>query len=224
MTKTLLTTAALVALTVPAMAQDKSGTTYTPQPAAASTAAPTPVYRAPAQTETTTSYDSGTSALTGAYLGVYGGYGWTDADTAAGGFDMDGADYGIFAGYKFDQLLDNSMGINAAIEAFYGWSGQDDDVAGVSVEKDHEWGINFRPGISISETINPYAILGYRNTNFEAAGSDEDYSGFDLGIGTELVAWGNVGLRLDYTHTFYEEKNGLDPDEDNIRVGLAYHF
>lgn len=232
MTNKLFTTAAFFALAVsafavPASAQDKSGRTYTPQPQAAApapAAAPQPVYKA-ANTSTSTSYDSGSSALTGAYVGVYGGYGWTDADTGAGGnFDMDGEDYGLFAGYKLDRLFENNLGITAAVEAFYGWSGQEDDVAGVKLEKDHEWGVSFRPGFSISETINPYAILGYRRTNFEAAGSDEDYDGFDLGIGTELIAWGNMGLRLDYTHTFYGEENGVDPDEDNIRVGLSYHF
>jgi opacity protein-like surface antigen len=170
------------------------------------------------------------------YLGGYGGYGWTDAETDIAGvddFDVNGADYGVFVGYELDRLLDPSWGISGALEIYYGWSNadDDDDVAAASIEKDHEWGINFRPGLSFlsyGSVINPYGIIGYRNTKFEvdsAAGSgDDDYDGLDLGIGTELVTWDRVGLRLDYTHTFYEDKNGIDPDEDDIRVGLSYHF
>lgn len=178
--------------------------------------------------QTTSDYNS---PLTGAYFGAYGGYGWTDLDSSVGTADVNGGDYGLFAGMKLDQWLQNNIGINGALEVFYGWSGADDTVAGIDVEKDHEWGINFRPGLSflsMNGAINPYGIIGYRRTNFEASAGaiagDEDYNGLDLGIGTEVMSWNNVGLRLDYTHTFYEEKNGIDPDEDNLRVGLAYHF
>lgn len=233
MKRILLTACAVMALTAPGYAQDKSGGTYSPQPSE-----PTPVYRAPAATTTNTTIyeESGSSPLTGAYIGAYGGYGWTDVETDIAGaddFDVNGWDYGLFAGYKFDEFMGNSMGMNAAIEAFYGWSNadDDDDIVAASVEKDHEWGINFRPGLSflsMGTAINPYGIIGYRRTNFDASAAgvsdDEDFDGLDLGIGTELVAWGNVGMRIDYTHTFYEENGGVDPDEDDIRVGLAYHF
>lgn len=173
-----------------------------------------------------------TTPSTGFYAGVFGGYGWTDVDAAAGpAFDVDGGDYGIMAGYELGGLLQNNfnLGIQGALEISYAWSSADDTVGGVTTEKNHEWGINFRPGLTfisnaMAMDLKPYAILGYRRAEFESAGGDEGYDGFELGIGTELVAYGDYGVRLDYTHVFYEDKGGLDPDENDLRLGLTYHF
>ena len=63
-----------------------------------------------------------TTNLTGAYVGVYGGYGWINASSA----DVNGWDTGLFAGYKLDKVMGWSNGYvfggNAAIEGFYGLS------------------------------------------------------------------------------------------------------
>lgn len=175
---------------------------------------------APALAET-----NSTTNLTGSYVGVYGGYGWSDVGAA----DVSGWDTGVFAGYKVDHVMDFTNGYvfggNAAIEAFYGTSNA--DAAGL--DKDQDWGVSFRPGLSILDSVtsdigvNPYAILGYRNTEFDS-GTSEDYDGFELGIGTELVAYGNAGIRLDYSHTWYASEAGVDPESDDLRLGLSYHF
>lgn len=180
------------------------------------------------------------SDRSGVYLGGYGGYGWTDADITGGpSADINGMDYGIFAGYQLDAMFRNmNMGLNGSIEAFYGWSDADDtiSIAGVpiDVEKDHEWGINFRPGMTFIDEvtapvgIKPYGIIGYRQAQFSASGAgasgDDTYHGFELGIGTELIAFNDFGVRLDYSHVWYGEENGIDPDEDDLRLGVAYHF
>lgn len=178
--------------------------------------------------------------LSGVYAGGFGGYSWTDTDVTGGGdLDINGGDYGLFLGYQMDTLLDRSigMGLNGALEFHYAWSDADETtlVAGVpvGVEKDHEWGISFRPGLSFVDQyaplgLKPYGILGYRNAEYTAstvgASSSEHYDGFELGIGTELIAYEDFGVRLDYSHVFYGEENGIDPDEDDLRLGLAYHF
>tara|TARA_B100000378_G_scaffold260203_1_gene240734 strand:+ start:1287 stop:1859 length:573 start_codon:yes stop_codon:yes gene_type:complete len=190
MTRLLLATAAVVAISAPAMADNYNNNS----PFA--------------------------SALTGAYIGAMGGYTYVDADVPGGDVNLDGGDYGVFVGYKLDQYLQNTIGVNGAIEAHYAWSGADDD----GLEKDNEWGVSFRPGLSISESINPYGILGYKRAEFEAGGDSEDFNGFELGIGTELVAYGDFGIRAEYAHTFYSEEGDIDPDEDTLRVGVAYHF
>jgi outer membrane immunogenic protein len=183
---------------------------------------------------------AGDRTFAGPYVGAYGGYGWTNADVSGTSVEVEpnGGDYGIYAGFQADRLLDTTinrtgLGLTGAVEFHYGWSGADDTVAGVNFEKDHEWGVNFRPGLTFLNNdavvdVAPYAIIGYRSTEYEASGAgasgDETYDGFELGIGTELVAYDNVGVRLDYTHVWYGEENGFDPDEDNVRVGVGYKF
>lgn len=177
--------------------------------------------------------------FTGPYAGVYGGYGWTDADNQNGADPSpDGGDYGIYAGFMADTLLDSTinktgLGLTGAIELHYGWSDADDTVGGVNVEKNDEFGVSFKPGMAFLNNdyivdVNPYGIIGYRRTEFEATSAGvsnkEDYDGFELGIGTKIMAWDHIGVRLDYTHVWYGEENGIDPDEDNIRLGVGYNF
>ncbi|HEY8963525.1 MAG TPA: porin family protein [Alphaproteobacteria bacterium] len=229
MKKYLLLTAAVFVLIPHAQAQDKYGSTYSNQVSTTSQSQATtaPVYHS-TQTTTSTS-DYGSEPLTGFYLGAEGGYGWSDLETTAGDLDLSGANYGLFAGYKMDHWLENmGIGMTGALEFHYDWSNAEEDVAGVTIEKDHEWGIDFRPGISISDNFNPYGIIGYERAQFSGSAGgltgEENFDGFVLGAGTELVSWDKVGMRLDYTHTWYGEESGVDPDEDEVKLGLAYHF
>lgn len=190
----------------------------------------------------TTSNDVHLSPLSGFYIGGQGGYGWTDLEIEGTGVepDVDGWDYGVFVGYKVDAILDRTvnnwgLGMNGAIEFHYNWSEADDSIGVVDFEKNHDWGVSFRPGFSaISDMtapfgVNPYLILGYKRAEYEGSitgvgSASENYNGFELGIGTELVAYGDFGIRLDYSHTFYGEKDGIDPDENNLMLGVSYHF
>lgn len=180
------------------------------------------------------------SPLSGFYAGGFGGFSWNDVESGSGAdFNTNGGDYGLFVGYSLDTLLNNrlGLGINASIEGHYAWSTADDNmtVAGIalSAEKQHEWGVSFRPGLSFINSympldMKPYAILGYREAQYETtvAGvkNSEDLHGFELGFGSELIAYKDFGVRLDYSHVFYDNKDGLEADEDDLRLGVAYHF
>lgn len=168
------------------------------------------------------------------YVGIQGGYTTGESEVGSTDIDVDGGDYGVFAGIKADALLDQTvnrlgLGLTGAIETHYNWSDADGSSGGVDLEKDHDWGVSFRPGLNfISDVtplnINPYGILGYRRAEFEANSSDENFDGFELGIGTELVAYENVGIRAEYSYTWYSEEDDIDPSEHNMRIGAAYHF
>lgn len=180
------------------------------------------------------------SPLTGAYVGVMGGYTWGESDSSIAGVnpEVSGDEYGVFAGYKVDSLLDSTvnrmgLGLNGAVEAHYMFSTADDTDGGATFDKNGEFGLSFRPGVSFIDEmspmgLNPYAIIGWKRTNFEASGGgvaiDKTYDGFELGIGTEVLAYEDYGIRIDYSHTWYEENGGFEPDEDSLRVGVAYHF
>lgn len=128
--------------------------------------------------------DTRMTASSGPYIGAYGGYGWTDADTAVGSADIEGADYGLFAGWELGGMFDRmNLGMHGALEAYYGWSSADDNSGALSVEKNHEWGVTFRPGFDVINdsmplNIKPYGIVGYRRAEFEATARHFRRGGF----------------------------------------------
>jgi len=127
------------------------------------------------------------------------------------------------------------MGLEGGVEAHYAWSGNDGEngtvgVVPTTLEKRNEWGVDLRPGFAVLSqamplNIRPYAILGYRQTEFnDSATAGNIHSGFALGAGAELVTYKHYGVRLDYDHVFYGTDDGIVPHEDDLRLGLAYHF
>jgi len=171
------------------------------------------------------------NSMDGFYAGLYGGYAWADTDNSAGADpEPTGFDYGIFGGYKVDSAMrDAGIGITGAVEVSWGGSLADDTVGGVEIEKGREFGLSFRPGINLMESgLNPYGIIGYRNTQFEASSgglsTDENYHGFELGLGADLLQFDDFGVRAEYSYVWYAEEDNINPSEGDLRIGLTYGF
>lgn len=195
------------------------------------------IFNPAAQAQDDMSYDSN---VTGFYGGVFAGYGWTDTNsTAFGDADLNGGDYGVFAGYELDDFFARKIGygLNGSLELHFAWSDASESavLAGVPVqfEKNHEWGFSFRPGFdsidqALPHHIKPYGIIGYRSASFDAnaggVSGDESFGGVELGLGTQLYSFGDFGVRADYSRVWYGEESGLDPTEDDLRLGLGYQF
>ncbi|HEY0901881.1 MAG TPA: outer membrane beta-barrel protein [Micavibrio sp.] len=179
---------------------------------------------------------------TGAYLGVTGGYSWSDVDVDAtiGGVSLsdsasvDGWQGGVLGGYgyQFGQGYDYVWNGYVGVELSYEWSGADDSVFGVDVEKNDVMNISLRPGFTWGDTALGYGIIGYSRAQFEAGGDDDWVDGFALGLGTELGEWGPVKGRLEYVHTWYQDQDyttavgtvSSDLDDDAVKAGLIYRF
>jgi len=177
------------------------------------------------------------------YLGLYGGYSFTEG-VASADAEPSGLDYGGFAGLKFEDPISDDLAFTLGIEFSAGGASVEDDgaqiILGANVsstfEKNYEYGASVRPGLSFkpsaSFVINPYAILGYRRTEYDITASaggasasvSQEYDGFELGLGTNLLTYNNFDLRFEYSHTFYDEEGTFSPDEDSFRFGLVYHF
>jgi hypothetical protein len=171
------------------------------------------------------------------YAGGFGGREWTNTDVSGGpSFNLHPDDWGFFAGYNLGNLdRQSNIGLEGGMEAHYAWTSSGEETNTVSgipttLEKKHEWGLDFRPGFAVITqamplNVRPYAILGYRQAEFsDSVTGSSSHSGFDLGVGAELVTYQHFGVRLDYDHVFYGSSDGIDPHENDLRLGVAYHF
>jgi opacity protein-like surface antigen len=167
------------------------------------------------------------------YAGGFGGRAWARTDVAGSPtFDLHPDDWGVFAGYNLGDLDPHSnMGLEGGVEAHYAWTSSGSETNGATtLEKKHEWGLDLRPGFAVITqsmplNIRPYAILGYRQADFnDSVTGSSNHSGFALGAGAELVTYKHFGVRLDYDHVYYRSHDGIDPHENDLRLGLAYHF
>ncbi len=143
----------------------------------AAAALPALMFAAPAQAND----GSIDNSMSGFYVGGFGGHTWNNVDVSgAPSFDINGSDYGVFAGYKVESLLGTNAPINlsGAIEANYGWSHANEThlvgATPVEIRKDREWGVNFRPGLTFLSSamplgLHPYGIFGYRAADYKSS-------------------------------------------------------
>jgi outer membrane immunogenic protein len=175
----------------------------------------------------------------GFYIGLHGGYGWSDLDGDDDDFDFDDADLQgpVFGG---------QVGINwqynwvvFGVEADGSWSGindeEDFDLDDDEEEFGYEWLASFRGRLGVGlDRILLYGTGGVGFGSFEdgdiADDDDEVDFGWVAGGGAEFLVTDNVSIGAEYLHYEFEDTiddgidGGLDTDVDVIRGRVNVKF
>jgi hypothetical protein len=182
-----------------------------------------------------TNYSSrDTNGFSGPYLGADIGYNWGsfDANNPAGpdgDVDTDGWEGGLLAGYGY-ATNPTGFGGYAGVEAGYEWSGADGSFAGTAFEKNHNWLVTFRPGVTMANgNTLAYGVVGYSRAEFEANGDNDNLDGLVLGGGTEFGMWrAPMKMRLEYNYIDYEDANlsniNFEGHENTVKTGLVFRL
>jgi outer membrane immunogenic protein len=166
----------------------------------------------------------------GVYLGLYGGYGWGDADDTSGSNDVDMAGWlaGVTAGADF-YLMD---GLVVGIAGDLAWSdigGTNESPIGYDEISHHiNWtgSVRGRVGADLGMFM-PYFTAGVAVANATRSSvgpsdsADATHIGWTAGLGAEVAVTDTVSVDLQYRVSDFGEEmyNGVD----NATVGLTTH-
>lgn len=177
---------------------------------------------------------------TGFYFGAGIGYGFgsTGVDGAAGAFSFDttGAIGMLFAGYNW-QVGSAVFGLEADIGTG-NLGGSAAGAQGQIVQDVNAHGsLRARIGVIAMPNLLIYGTGGFAwaDTSFRVSGGAEQsqtYTGYQLGLGTELLIAPQWTLRLEYIYTDLGKDmltsggiaNNFDPDFHTVRAGIAFKF
>jgi opacity protein-like surface antigen len=186
-----------------------------------------------ALTEPAAGEDEWYANFTGPYIGgdigfTMGSYEVDDTAGPDGDVGIDGMGYGAFVGYGFEQNFTPIFGGYAGIELGYEWSEADGDLDTSSFDKDNEFLLTFRPGVSLKQDILGYGIIGWSRAEFEGDDDSEDLDGLVLGAGAEFDTGTLIKLRTEYSYTNYEDANletaSFEGHESAVKAGLLLRF
>jgi outer membrane immunogenic protein len=175
---------------------------------------------------------------TGAYIGINGGYAWTNAEFSAGGASVDddfnGGLLGVRAGYNW-QMPNNFVG-GIELDVDHVWNKNSYVIGGVGVEAGSDWqgSARLRLGYAIDRTLffgtGGVAIANaYAKIPATGANESETFTGWTLGAGIEHAFTDNLIGSLEYRYADYGSKDigglvDVDLDQHTVRLGLAYKF
>jgi outer membrane immunogenic protein len=190
---------------------------------------------------------------TGAYIGIQGGYGWTDlsddGDTLFednlpdddDSIDLDGGFAGVYAGYNYQWTNNLVLGIEGDINK--AWMDEDiDDFGGEPAEFEVDWfgSVRGRIGYAWDRTLLfatagvAFASVDYNLVEFDVS-DDENFVGWTVGVGVEHAFTDNLLARAEYRYydfgsetignpTFPSGVGEVELDMQTISIGLAYKF
>ena len=182
------------------------------------------------------------------YMGTLSDSSWTKTNDTASGFQGQ-----FFAGYAYDI---NKFRLGGEV-FFQGPKIRHSNIASDGDRDvysfDYAYGINFVPGYYITDTSLLYLKIGAVRGAFELY-DNEDYSvganriidifdkgyysnGLNLGLGAEMYVTKNIGIKLEYLYTRYDEKKfssgnypgattviNIRPKIRTIMLGVDYQF
>jgi outer membrane immunogenic protein len=177
-----------------------------------------------------------TYSWTGPYIGVNGGYAWTNAKFSAGtplgDEDFNGGLIGVRAGYNWQ--MDNNFVGGIEVDVDHVWNKNTYNFGGPDIEAGSDWqgSARLRIGYAIDRTL-VFATGGVAIANafVKTAGSDESktFTGWTAGAGLEHAFTDNWVGSLEYRYADFgsETIGGLvdaDLTQHTVRVGVAYKF
>lgn len=116
-------------------------------------------------------------------------------------------------------------------------------VGTASLKNRYDLGIDFVPGVKISDSTMLYGKVGYVNGNFSgfsntfgSSSNSKNLSGLQLGLGLKTMITNNVSANLEYDYNYYSKFNqnvistantgiiSSRPTVDQVKLGVAYNF
>lgn len=173
---------------------------------------------------------------TGVYIGIQGGYAWSEAETLGLSEDFNGGMLGGYAGYNW-QTGNFVIGAEGDISAV--WNDETFDVLGEDVEVGSDYLASIRgrvgyvwdralifgtAGVAFTEASADVTING---VNFDAS---ENFTGWTVGAGVDYAFTDNVIGRVEYRYyDFGDQEIGdflddVDINFNTVTVGVAYKF
>ena len=176
----------------------------------------------------------------GFYLGATVGYGRgqnrTDGDIGRYSFDQAGALGTIFAGYNW-QVGRTVLGVEADIGTGNLKSSTATPFGTFSSELQTMGSVRARAGLLLTPALLLYGTGGFAWANYDlgldtGAHTSQTFTGYQLGVGSELMLTNNVTMRLEYLYTDLGRDvitaggltNGYNPDFHTVRAGVAIKF
>lgn len=167
----------------------------------------------------------------GGYVGLQGGYGWTDVDVDvdfdpgfSDSFDANGGFAGLYAGYNF-QSGSFVGGIEADINK--AWIDETALVGPIEADTELDWfgSIRGRAGFAFDRAL----VFGTAGVAFASASADVlgesydlNYTGWTIGGGAEYAVTDNITLRGEYRYYDFGSDD-FDVGPVNVEADLRMH-
>lgn len=156
--------------------------------------------------------------LAGAYGGVQGGYDIFKDQWGAGKWK--GIEGGVFMGYNAQVAEQMIVGVEANLNV------TDAKNSTIDIKTKNDYGISARAGFLATENVLVYARGGYQRALIGTTGLSHHFDGWTLGAGIETAVADNISVRAEYIYAGYKANAafGANPSQQNMNVGVAFHF